>query len=124
MIQSKVRLSNLGRFCYAGYHIDETGQAFDFAGICDPGPTPAQASKRICDVPFYQHPNSWGVYYDEKGFCDPTYTRLPNTLFSTGVSSWVWYALIIGGIGIGGYLLYEHYYKKRKRKAAAAATGG
>ena len=99
-----------GRFCYAGWHLDSMGVAYDFQGRCDPGQLPSQVSNRRCEVPYYAHEGSTGIYYDVKGYCDPTYTLIPGikpSILGTTSSSWVWY--LAGGVGV--YLIW----KNRKR---------
>ena len=108
----------LGRYCYAGYHLDQTGQAFDFQGVCDPGSPPPEQSKRICELPFYQHPDG-SVFYDVKGWCDPTLTVIP--MRSTSSTNYLMWILGIGVVAIGGYYIYKRFSKPSR--STVSTTG-
>lgn len=103
----------LGRYCYAGWHLDSMGNAFDFQGRCDPGQLPGEQSKRICEFPYYAHEGSTGIYYDVKGYCDPTFTRIPGQAPSiteqagSALGTLFTYAVIGGAV----YLVWK--YRKR-----------
>lgn len=96
------------RQCYAGWHVSAEGLAYDFQGLCQPGELPAQQSSRVCDAPFYRHSTSSNVFYDTRGYCDPSKSAFQPSGGTVQVgTSWIWYL----ALGVGGYMIWK--YRKR-----------
>jgi len=82
--------------------------AYDFQGLCSPGELPSQQSSRTCDVPYYRHAAGVNVFYDTRGYCDPTKTQQSGAGDAGGLMGNVGSLLMWGGIAYGAYYLWTH----------------
>jgi len=71
--------------------------------------TPGMGTVRPCQGQFYQHSSGSNVFYDDFGYCVPSYQGIKATGVVTSSSGTSW--ILIAALAVGGYLLW-HYRKQ------------
>lgn len=69
---------------------------------------PGMTSVRPCQGQFFQHSSGSNVFYDNFGYCTPSYQGVPTPLLTTdNTSTYIWIAALV----VGGFLVWK-YHKK------------